>query len=474
MDASRLASYISNEIDSNLIPALSRFISVPSLSPDFDADWESNGLMLEAMNELISYVDSLQIQHISQRVLKEPGRPWLFFTSVPATDEALPTVLMYGHFDKQPHMEGWSAGLGPTSPVIKAGRIYGRGTADDGYAIPTCALIVKALQEFSVPHGKIVIIGENEEESDSLSLTHYINLLKPEIGDVDIVLCFDAVVLSYDRLWMATSLRGIINLDLKVKTLKAGVHSGSGSGIVPSAFRILQQLIGRIEDRETGRILLPELYTEVTPQNYIEKASTVQVVGHKIHNLIPLEDGVKTLCNDLVKIYIDNTYRPTLVVTGIEGLPSLQQAGNVLQPWLSVRLSIRIPPAVNEAKALDAVRKQLLRDPPYNAQVSITRAAPERGWASAPSQPWLDDALNQASQIHFGEQALKLGDGGSIPFIGFLGETFPNSQFIITGVCGADSNAHSVDENLDISYLKKLTCCMIQAFYIISQTNKPH
>ena len=298
-------------------------------------------------------------------------------------------------------------------------------------------------------------------------------MLKPEIGDVGIVVCFDAVILSYDRMWTATSLRGIVNLDLKVKTLKAGVHSGAGSGIVPSSFRIVQQLIGRIEDRETGRILLPELYTEISPQNYIEKARTVDVVGHKLHSLIPTEDAIRTASDDLVKMYIDNTYRPTLVVTGVDGMPSLQRAGNVLLPWISVRLSIRIPPGVDENQALHAVQKELLRDPPYNAQVSIARAAPERGWAQTPNQPWLDDALSQASDKYFGHKALKLGDGGSIPFIGFLGDTFPNSQFVITGVCGADSNAHSVDENLDIPYLKKLTCCMIETFSLIGGKSSP-
>ena len=333
-------------------------------------------------------------------------------------------------------------------------------------------MILKALQDFSIPHGKIVLIGENEEESDSASLIYYVNSLKPEIGNVDVVVCLDSGVLTYDRMWMTTSLRGIMNLDLTVKTLKAGVHSGGGSGIIPSTFRIVQQLIGRIEDRETGRILLPELHTEVTPQNYIDKASTVKVIGHHIHSLIPFEDGVKSVSDDLVQMYVDNTYGPTLVVTGVDGMPALQKAGNVLLPWISVRLSIRIPPGVNANNALDAVKRELLRDPPYNAKVSVSHSAPDNGWAQKPNQPWLDDALSQASEKFFGNPALKLGEGGTIPFIGFLGETFPESQFIITGVLGADSNAHSVDENLDIPYLKKLTCCMIEAFHIIGNRNK--
>jgi acetylornithine deacetylase/succinyl-diaminopimelate desuccinylase-like protein len=467
MDADHLRSYVNQHINEGVIPTLIEFVKIPSLSPDFDPNWESNGFMVSAMNLIIKYVDSLEIKNLTHRILKEPGKPWLFFGTLPATDASLPTVLMYGHFDKQPHMEGWSEGLGPTTPVIKNDRLYGRGASDDGYAIPTSALILKALQDHSIPHGKIVLIGENEEESDSGSLIYYVNSLKPEIGNVDIVVCLDSGVLTYDRLWSTTSLRGIMNLDLTVKTLKAGVHSGGGSGIIPSTFRILQMLIGRIEDRDTGKILIPELHTRITPQNYIDKASTVKVIGDAIHNLIPFEDGVKTVSEDFVQMYIDNTYAPTLVVTGIEGMPELQKAGNVLLPVITARLSIRIPPGVEATKALDAVKRELLRDPPYNAQVKVNHSLPDNGWAQKPNQPWLDEALSKSSEKYFGNPALKLGEGGTIPFIGFLGDTFPEAQFIITGLLGADSNAHSVDENLDIPYLKKLTCCMIETFQII-------
>ena len=464
MDPDQIKEYVNRHVDQGVIPTLVEFVRIPSLSPDYDPNWETNGLLLEAMNLMIKYVDSLSIKGFTHEVLKEPGKPWLFYGTLPATDPSLPTVLMYGHFDKQPHMEGWSEGLGPATPVIRGDRLYGRGCSDDGYAIPTSAVIMKALQEFSIPHGKIILIGENEEESDSSSLVYYVNLLKPRMGQIDIVVCLDSGILTYDQLWVTTSLRGIMNLDLTVKTLKAGVHSGGGSGIIPSTFRILEILLSRIEDKDTGRILVPELHTNIDPQVYIDKASTIKVINDSFLKLIPFEDGVKPVSNDLTQMYLDNTYVPTLVVTGVEGLPSLQNAGNVLQPQITLRLSIRVPPGVDSKVALEAVKRELVRDPPYNAKVSVSETSPDNGWAQKPNKEWLDDALNQASLKFFGNEALKLGEGGTIPFIGFLGESFPSSQFIITGLLGTDSNAHSVDENLDIPYLKKLTCCMIDAF----------
>ncbi|OMJ83214.1 hypothetical protein SteCoe_15931 [Stentor coeruleus] len=471
MDPSKLVEYVNQAVDQGIIPALSDYVKVPSLSTEFDPEWETNGLMLEAMNILIRYVDSLKINNFTHEVLKEPGKPWLFFGMVEATNSELPTILMYGHFDKQPHMSGWSEGLGPTNPVIKNDRLYGRGSSDDGYAIPSSAFIIKTLQDFNVPHGKIVIIGENEEESDSASLIYYMNKLKDRIGEPKIVVCLDSGVLTYDRFWVTTSLRGCFNVDVKIKTLKAGLHSGGGSGIVPSTFRILQMLLARIEDVETGRILIKELHTNIEPRHWVEKANMMGAVGRGPFDELPIEEGLQFVSDDITQLAINNTYTPTLVVTGMEGLPLLVNAGNVLQPELNVRLSFRLPPGVKADVALDAVKRELTRDPPYGAKVSIKCAPADAGWEQKPISPCLDQALDTASQKIFGKGYLKLGEGGTIPFMGFLGETFPEAQFIITGVLGGDSNAHSVDECLNISYLKKLICCMFETFKALSASN---
>ena len=325
------------------------------------------------------------------------------------------------------------------------------------------------MQEFSIPHGKIVIIGENEEESDSASLVYYVEKLKPKIGEPSIVVCLDSGVASYDRLWLTTSLRGNIILDLTIKTIKAGIHSGAGSGIVPSNFRILQQLLSRVEDKDTGNILLKELHMKIEPRHYIDKANMVSAVGNHIISSLPLEEGLQTVSNDLTLLAINNSLVPTLVVTGIEGLPVIAKAGNVLHPKLTTRLSFRLPPGVNGPVALEAIKKELLRDPPYAAKVSITHSSPDSGWEQKPISNSIHLALEKASVNFFGKSYLTLGEGGTIPFMGFLGETFPSAEFLITGVLGNDSNAHSVDENLDIPYLKKLICCLIDVFSSLSK-----
>ncbi|OMJ81906.1 hypothetical protein SteCoe_17547 [Stentor coeruleus] len=471
MDPSKLIEYVNQAIDQGIIPALSDYIKVPSLSTEFDPEWETNGHMLEAMNILIHYIDSLKLKNFTHEVLKEPGKPWLFFGMVEATNPKLPTILMYGHFDKQPHGPKWSEGLGPTNPVIKNDRLFGRGSSDDGYAIPSSALLIKTLQDFNVPHGKIVIIGENEEESDSASLIYYMSILKDRIGEPNIVVCLDAAVLTYDRFWVTTSLRGNLNVDVKIKTLKAGLHSGSGSGIVPSTFRILQMLLSRIEDVQTGTILIKELHTNIEPRHWVEKANTMEAVGRIPFDELPIEDGLQFVSNDITQLAINNTYTPTLVVTGIEGFPLLVNAGNVLQPELNARLSFRLPPGVKANIALDAVKQELTRDPPYGTKVNIRYVPPDAGWEQKPISSCLDKALNTASQRIFGKGYLKLGDGGTIPFMTFLGETFPEAQFIITGLLGSDSNAHSIDECLNISYLKKLICCLFETFRVLAEDN---
>ena len=262
--------------------------------------------------------------------------------------------------------------------------------------------------------------------------------------------------MSYDRLWLTTSLRGNIIVDLTIKTLKAGVHSGGGSGIIPSRFRIFQQLLGRIEDRETGYVLLKELHSKIEPRHHADKAHMMEAVGRAIITMLPLENGLQPITNDLTQLAINNSLVPSLVVTGLEGLPCIANAGNVLHPQIKARLSFRLPPGVKASVPVDAIKRELTPDPPYGAKITVTNQSPDNGWEQKPIALWLDTALNKASIKYFGKSYLTLGEGGTIPFMGFLGDLFPNAQFLIAGLLGADSNADSIDENLDIPYLKKL------------------
>ncbi|CAG9311573.1 unnamed protein product [Blepharisma stoltei] len=465
MDSQRIQEVISQGVDSGVIPTLMDYIRIPSLSTAFDPNWETNGYMEQAQEVLLSYVRSLNIEGFTYEIVKEPGKPWLVFGEVQATAPDKGTILMYGHMDKQPHLSGWTVG-GPTDPVIVDGKLYGRGGGDDGYALPGAALCIKTLQSLGIPHGRIVIVAENEEESDSESLVYYINKLRDRIGSPELIVCLDSGIMNYQQFFITTSLRGVVNIDVTVKTILAGMHSGGTSGVLPSAYRIMQHIISRIEDERTGEILIPELHTEIKPSIYEGAAQIVKFMGPYIVGAFPLINGVKPMTDDLVQLLINRSWKPTLTVIGCEGLPPVADAGNVIQPHFTTRLSVRLPPGVSGKVATEALIREITRDPLYNAVVEVTPQSPSDGWAQNDLEPWLNEAVQEASNSVFHAPALNLWEGGSIPFMGYLGELFPSAQFVITGILHLESNPHSINENFSIEYLKKALSCVA---YIIGK-----
>ena len=460
VDVAELQSRVVKAVDEEVIPLLMEYIRVPSLSPMFDPNWESNGLMVQAQEIILSYVRSRGIVGFTHDLLKEDGRPWMFYGEVAPTAPELGTILIYGHMDKQPHFPDWIPGTNNTEPAIIDDKLYGRGGADDGYALPSAAMLIKILQDMGVPHGRIVIIGETEEESGSPNLMYLVNKLKDRIGNPDIVICLDSGAADYEHLWLTSSLRGYVSVELAVKILKTGMHSGEGSGIVPSTFRIARQLLERIEDSRTGEILIPELYQPLDPSVYAKTSATAKVLGDTVLTKMAWVDGAEPVTRDIVQAILNKSLRPTLCVTGCEGIPPCGTAGNVLRPSTTLKLSIRLPPAIRSDAALEKIREVLLHDPPYNAVVEISKTAHGSGFQTAPLEEWMSEALNRGSNATFGSDTLYYGEGGSIPFMGMLGDMFPNAKFVVTGVLGPNSNAHSANEFLHIPFMKKILTCL--------------
>ena len=471
MDFEAIKQKIQEGVDSGIIPTLSEYIKVPSLSPSFDSEWNTNGLMQQAAKILIDYVESLNVKGFTYEIVKEEGKPDLFYGEVAPSDPSMGTVLMYGHMDKQPHFTGWMEGTGPTSPVIKDGRLYGRGGADDGYALPACGLVIKTMQELGIPHGRIIIVAENEEESGSPNLLDYIRKLKSRIGDPELIICLDSGAGNYEQLWLTSSLRGIIILDVTAEILTTGQHSGASSGVVPSSFRILRQLLDRIEDSRTGEILVPELHTEITSELYRKAVVVANALGETIYKSMPFVEGAGPMGKDLVQLVLNRTYRPTLSVTGADGMPQASVAGNVLRPSTTLRLSIRVPPGINMEAATNKLKTLLTTDVPYGAKVTVSSGHSGAGWAPKNLSPWLFESLDKASRQYFGKEMVENGEGGSIPFMGMLGDMFPEAQFVITGVLGPDSNAHAANEMLEIEFTKKLLCCIVN---VLAAQAQPH
>ncbi|HVT25923.1 MAG TPA: M20/M25/M40 family metallo-hydrolase, partial [Rhizomicrobium sp.] len=387
-------------------------------------------------------------------VVRLKDRTPLIFIEIPG--QTNDTVLLYGHLDKQPEMVGWAEGTGPWIPVTKDDKLYGRGGADDGYAMFASLAAILALHEQNIPHARCVVLIEACEESGSTDLPAYIDHLSARIGTPSLVVCLDSGCGDYERLWLTTSLRGLAMGTLTVRVLTEGVHSGDASGIVPSSFRILRQCLSRIENEETGEIKLNDLFVQVPPDRLEQAKQSAKILGDAVYSKMPFASGTKPMSDDLTQLILNRTWRPQLAVTGMEGYPSPENAGNVLLPFSTAKLSIRLPPTCEAKAAVESVKRALEADAPYHAEI-VFQGGGETGWNAPTLEPWLEKSLARASESHFGKPAAYMGEGGSIPFMAMLGEKFPKTQFVVTGVLGPHSNAHGPNEFLHIPTAKKVS-----------------
>ena len=460
LDAARSAASADAIWEGEILPALDEYIRIPNRSPMFDAGWREAGHMDRAVALVAGWCRKQAIPGLTVEVVQLPGRTPLIYMEIPGS--APGTVLLYGHLDKQPEFDGWRAGLNPWIPVREGDRLYGRGGADDGYAAFASLTALRLLGEQGVPHARCVVVIEACEESGSPDLPAYIELLAPRIGQADLVVCLDSGCGTYDQLWTTTSLRGMISGNLRVDILHEGVHSGDASGIVPSSFRVLRQLLSRLDDDSTGRVKLEALHAPVPPERLAQARSTAAALGSAVYDKFPWIEGARPMHDDPVELILNRTWRPTVSVTGADGLPPLAVAGNVLRPFTAVKLSFRLPPSLPAEPAVAALRAVLERDPPSGARVTFEVEKASQGWDAPPLAPWLAASIDGASRAYFGAPAMAMGEGGSIPFMGMLGERFPAAQFLITGVLGPQSNAHGPNEFLHIPTGKRLTSCVAQ------------
>jgi acetylornithine deacetylase/succinyl-diaminopimelate desuccinylase-like protein len=446
----------------NGLPVLERYTAIECLSPDFDASWQAHGAIDSAVELLATWCGERAIPACTVEVVRLPRRTPLIFAEIAATDGAAhrATTLLYGHLDKQPALGPWDDGLGPFAPVYRGDRLYGRGTADDGYATFAAFSAIESLAERGVAHGRILVLIEGSEESGSPDLDAYLDHLAPRLGTPGLVICLDSGCVTYDRLWVTTSLRGTIAGTLRVDVLKNGVHSGQAGGIVPSSFRITRRLLSRIEDDATGDLLLEELKAEIPPHRRAEIAQVAENFGMDGAGVFPLVDGLELTGVTAAERIERGTWRPSLAVTAQAGMPDLEAGGNVLRPFTTLKLSIRIPPNVDAARAAAAITKALTSNPPEGAHVTFDAPHLAQGWDAPPLEAWLGEAVESASLRHFGERPNAIGLGGSIPFMDSLGHRYPETQFLATGVLGPESNAHGPNEFLHVPTAAAVTCCV--------------
>ena len=484
LSAPQALSQISQAWDDDIVGQLTDYIAIPAKSPMFDADWAQHGYIDTVVRNAANWVQAQKVQGLTLEVIRLPGRTPVLFFEVPASSGAIEseacitdssrasgeTVMMYGHLDKQPEFSGWRSDLGPWSPKYQDGKLYGRGGADDGYAIYAAIAAIQALKSQNVAHPRIVGLVETCEESGSYDLLPYIDTLRERLGEVGLVICLDSGAGNYDQLWLTNSLRGMASGVLKVEVLTEGVHSGDASGLVPSSFRILRHVLDRLEDSATGRLLPAQFHCAVPAERLAQAKATAAILGDEIYKRFPwahydcggASQAMLPTTTDPLQALLNRTWLPTLSVTGVEGMPDLPNAGNVLRPYTAFKLSLRLPPLIDAASAVADLKTLLEDNAPYQAKVTFEHAAGATGWNAPDTAPWFEQALNAASRSCFGAPCATIGQGGTIPLMNMLSTGFPKAQMMVCGVLGPKSNAHGPNEFLHVPYAKKLTAAVAQ------------
>ncbi len=458
MDVAKLRTHIGAAWRDSILERLAAYVRIPNKSPLFDPEWEQHGHMEAAIQLMAQWCRTQPIAGMTVEIRRLPGRTPVLRVDVPG--ELPGCALLYGHLDKQPEFTGWQSGLGPWEPVLRAGKLYGRGAADDGYALFSSLAAIAALKAQRVPLARCIVLIEASEESGSIDLPAHLEALGDALAEPSLVVCLDAECGNYEQLWCTTSLRGNLVGELTVRVLEEGVHSGMASGIAPNPFRILEQLLARLEDPLDGTLRPAELSVSVPEDRLAQIRTAAQVLGGAVAGKLPWSPGVRPVSDDPVELLINSTWKSTLSVTGADGLPPTLSAGNVLLPALTVKLSLRLPPTCDPQRAARAVKAVLERDPPYGAQVRFAPGTPTAGWNAPSFAPWLESSIDAASRQIYGAGAVHVGCGGTIPFMAMLGERFPHTQFFITGVLGPHANAHGPNEFLHLDYAEKLTGCV--------------
>jgi acetylornithine deacetylase/succinyl-diaminopimelate desuccinylase-like protein len=432
--------------DAEIVPQLIDYIRVPAKSPHFDPDWQRNGHIDKVVEQARRWAESQQVAGLTLEVVRLEGRTPVLYFDVPARSHpSSKSVVLYGHLDKQPEMTGWREGLGPWTPVLEHGRLYGRGGADDGYAVFAAIAAIRSLDK----RPRCIGLIETCEESGSYDLPAYLDALAPRMGDVGLVIALDSGAGNYDQLWVTTSLRGIVNGTLRVDVLDEGVHSGDAGGVVPSSFRIVQELLHRIDGS------IDKFSCEIPSDRMSQAKQAAQILGDTLWKRFPLVG--RPLATDNGELVLNRTWRPALEITGADGLPPPASAGNVHRPYTTLKLSLRIPPRVDGAAAGRELKQLLESDPPYQSRVRFEYDQTATGWNAPSATPWLAKALDLASSTHWGRPAAYMGEGGTIPFMSMLNRKFPHAQIVVTGVLGPKSNAHGPNEFIDIAYAKRVT-----------------
>lgn len=441
-----------------VLPGLSEFMKIPAVSPAYDAEWEANGYLRKAGEQMAAWAAEQEISGLSGEMIQLEGRSPVLFIDIPGDFEK--TVLFYGHMDKMPPSEGWEDGLGAWDPVVRGDKLYGRGGADDGYSLYSAIAAIKALQLAGMKHPRCVLFIEACEESGSFDLAAYLESMREKIGEPGLVICLDTSAHDYERLWITSSLRGVFSFDVKIRQLTKVLHSGVGGGIIPDISRVLRLILNRIDDVNTGRVLIESCNAVIPQERVAALKDAAAALSTSVYEGIPLVPGAEPLSTDVTELLVNKTWRPAVSVIGVSGFPAAETAGNAMVPEITVRISVRTPPATDINKCINEMREKITVDSPHGVELEFVLGEHVDSWVSPELSAPVAQAISDASTAYFGNDAVYLGEGGGIGFVPLMSKMFPKAQFVLTGLVGPDSNAHAANESMHIPTAKKITCCI--------------
>ena len=454
--------------EGSILPSLSDFIEIKALSPLFEPDWAEMGELDATIDLFCEWLDAQGIAGMSYEKHRIGELSPVLIVTIEGTGPG--EVIFYSHLDKQPSKpELWSEGLHPLKAVRRDPWLYGRGSVDDGYGGYLCATSVRLLQEAEVPHPRCTMIIETCEESGSFDLPPYLDALTEQLGNPDMVVVLDSGGPDYDHIWMTEALRGLVSGTLSVKVSHEGIHSGNSGGSIPSSFRIQRILLDRVEDSSSGKVLIPEMHVDI-PEQIREKAMALrEIVGDSIWEQFPTVDTLRQASETTEEMIVAMNWEPTLSIIGADGIPSVQDAGNVLRTNTDLKLSFRIPPGVDSESAIARAKAILEEDPPYGAEVTFTPDSCADGFHAPPLDGPISEAIQEASMELTGLPPLATWTGGTIPFMSMMQGKYPEAMFLCTGTSGPGNNAHGPDEKLHIPSSKRLTVALSATIAAISE-----
>ena len=441
----RLANEVRESVQAGLpatIADLGSLIRIPSVSWEaFDPSHVvSSSEAVAALVESTGLFDTVRTARapIDGDVLGQPA----VLATRPAKN-GKPTVLLYAHHDVQPPGDDDLWLSPPFEPTVRGDRLYGRGASDDKAGVMTHVAALRTLREVV---GDDIELGinlfiEGEEEFGSRSFANFLAAHRDEL-EADVIVVADADNWSTTVPALTVALRGNITFKLTVSTLDHASHSGMFGGAVPDAMLALIKLLATLHD-DAGSVAVAGLTSRDTEYPDYDEAQLRDETG-LLEGVSPIGSG-----HLLSRLWS----QPAITVTGIDA-PTMANASNTLSPTVSVRVSARIAPGQTGERAYAAIEKHLLGQSVFGAHVDISDVDMGNGFL-VDTSGWAFAEAATALKEGWGETALQLGIGGSIPFIADLADMFPDAQILVTGVEDPDTRAHSPNESQHLGVLHR-------------------